>query len=94
MIVIELWKFLIYGFVVVIGNVLIVLFYLLELLDEGMVKFVLILGFFVGFVGVVELKVELVINSWGVLFIMLYGWWGGSVIVVAVVNVLVKESEV
>ncbi|MCH2049217.1 MAG: precorrin-8X methylmutase [Trichodesmium sp. ALOHA_ZT_67] len=90
---IELWKPLIHGSVVAIGNAPTALFHLLELLDEGMAKPALILGFPVGFVGAAESKVELATNSRGVPFITLHGRRGGSAIAAAAVNALAKESE-
>ncbi|NES02963.1 MAG: precorrin-8X methylmutase [Okeania sp. SIO2F4] len=91
---IELWKPLIHGSVVAIGNAPTALFHLLELLDEGMAKPALILGFPVGFVGAAESKAELATNSRGVPFITLHGRRGGSAIAAAAVNALAKESEV
>lgn len=49
----------------------------------------MIFGFLVGFVGVVEFKVELVVNLCGCDFVVLCGWCGGLVIVLVVVNVVV-----
>ncbi len=91
---VELWKPLIHGSVVAIGNAPTALFHLLELLDEGMAKPALILGFPVGFVGAAESKAELAANSRGVPFITLHGRRGGSAIAAATVNALAKESEV
>ena len=89
---VELWKPLIHGSVVVIGNAPTALFHLLELLDEGMPKPALILGFPVGFVGAAESKAELATNSRGVPFITLHGRLGGSAIAAAAVNALVNEG--
>ncbi|WP_293135072.1 precorrin-8X methylmutase [Okeania sp. SIO3I5] len=91
---VELWKPLIDGSVVAIGNAPTALFHLLELLDEGMAKPALILGFPVGFVGAAESKAELATNNRGVPFITLHGRRGGSAIAAAAVNALAKESEV
>ncbi|MDY7007914.1 MAG: precorrin-8X methylmutase [Cyanobacteriota bacterium] len=90
---IELWKPLSKNSVVVIGNAPTALFHLLEMLDEGMAKPALILGFPVGFVGAAESKAELAANSRGVPFITLHGRRGGSAIAAAAVNALAKESE-
>jgi len=89
----DFWKPYIAGSVVVIGNAPTALFRLLELLDEGMAKPALILGFPVGFVGAKESKLELANNSRGVPFITLHGRRGGSAIAVAAVNALAKENE-
>ncbi|MGD1804289.1 precorrin-8X methylmutase [Dapis sp. BLCC M126] len=91
---VELWKPLIHGSVVAIGNAPTALFHLLELLDKGMAKPALILGFPVGFVGAAESKAELASNSRGVPFITLHGRRGGSAIAAAALNALAKESEV
>mgnify|MGYP006243796437 FL=1 len=91
---VELWKPLIHGSVVAIGNAPTALFHLLELLDEGMPKPALILGFPVGFVGAAESKAELAKNSRGVPFITLHGRRGGSAIAAAAINALAKESKV
>jgi precorrin-8X/cobalt-precorrin-8 methylmutase len=89
----ELWKPHILNSVVAIGNAPTALFRLLELLDEGIPKPALILGFPVGFVGAAESKAELAANSRGVPFITLRGRRGGSAIAAAAVNALAKEQE-
>ena len=90
---IELWKPHLAGAVVAFGNAPTALFRLLELLDEGIAKPALILGFPVGFVGAAESKAELAANSRGVPFITVHGRRGGSAIAAAAVNALAKESE-
>jgi precorrin-8X/cobalt-precorrin-8 methylmutase len=90
---IELWRKHLKGAVVAIGNAPTALFRLLELLDEGVAKPALILGFPVGFVGAAESKAELAANSRGVPFITLHGRRGGSALAAAAVNALAKESE-
>jgi precorrin-8X/cobalt-precorrin-8 methylmutase len=89
----ELWRSHIEGAVVAIGNAPTALFRLLELLDEGMPKPALILGFPVGFVGAAESKAALAADSRGVPFITLRGRRGGSAIAAAAVNALAKEEE-
>lgn len=89
----ELWQPDLEGSVVAIGNAPTALFHLLELLDRGIPKPALILGFPVGFVGAAESKLELASNSRGVPFITLHGRRGGSAIAAAAVNALAKESE-
>lgn len=90
---VELWRSHLAGAVVAIGNAPTALFHLLELLDEGVTKPALILGFPVGFVGAAESKLELAANSRGVPFITLHGRRGGSAIAAAAVNALAKENE-
>ena len=89
----ELWQPDLAGAVVAIGNAPTALFHLLELLDLGITKPALILGFPVGFVGAEESKAELAAHSRGVPFITLHGRRGGSAIAAAAVNALAKENE-
>jgi precorrin isomerase len=90
----ELWRSHLEGAVVAIGNAPTALFRLLELLDEGVPKPALILGFPVGFVGAAESKAALAENSRGVPFLTLHGRRGGSAMAAAAVNALAKESEI
>lgn len=69
--------------VFVFGNVLIVLFCLLEYCEIVIGG---VVGVLVGFVGVVELKV--VFSESGLLVIVVFGCKGGSNVVVVIVNVL------
>lgn len=89
----ELWRDHLDGAIVAIGNAPTALFRLLELLDEGVPKPALILGFPVGFIGAAESKAALVANSRGVPFIALQGRRGGSAMASAAVNALAKEDE-
>lgn len=89
----ELWRPHLAGAVVAIGNAPTALFRLLELLDEGVAKPALILGFPVGFVGAAESKAALAADSRGVSFITLHGRRGGSAMAAAAVNALAKEAE-
>jgi precorrin-8X/cobalt-precorrin-8 methylmutase len=90
----ELWKPYLEGAVVVIGNAPTALFHLLEMLDAGVSKPALILGFPVGFVGAAESKAALAENSRGVPFITLHGRRGGSAMAAAAINALAKEEEI
>ncbi len=89
----ELWRFHIEGAIVVIGNAPTALFRLLEMLDEGVPRPALILGFPVGFVGAAESKAALAADSRKVPFITLHGRRGGSAIAAAAVNALASEEE-
>ncbi len=89
----ELWRDNLEGAVVAIGNAPTALFRLLELLDAGIPKPALILGFPVGFVGAAQSKAELAANSRGVPFITLHGRRGGSAMATAAVNALAKQDE-
>ncbi|NJK52368.1 MAG: precorrin-8X methylmutase [Leptolyngbyaceae cyanobacterium SU_3_3] len=90
----ELWRSCLEGSVVAIGNAPTALFRLLEMLDEGVPKPSLILGFPVGFVGAVESKAALANNSRGVPFLSILGRRGGSAMAAAAVNALAMEAEV
>jgi len=89
----ELWRPHLAGSVVAIGNAPTSLFRLLEMLDEGVPKPALILGFPVGFVGAAESKQALADDSRGVPFVALRGRRGGSAMVAAAVNALATEIE-
>ena len=89
----ELWRSHLEGAVVAIGNAPTALFRLLEMLDEGVPKPALILGFPVGFVGAAESKATLAENSRGVPFLTLHGRRGGSAMAAAAVNALAMEEE-
>jgi precorrin-8X/cobalt-precorrin-8 methylmutase len=89
----DLWRSHLDGAVVAIGNAPTALFRLLEMLDAGVAKPALILGFPVGFVGAAESKVALAADSRGVPFITLHGRRGGSAMAAAAVNALAKETD-
>ncbi len=89
----ELWRDHLEGAIVAIGNAPTALFRLLELLDEGVPKPALILGFPVGFIGAAESKAALAADSRGVPFIALQGRRGGSAMASAAINALAKEDE-
>ncbi|WP_414547999.1 precorrin-8X methylmutase [Anabaena sp. CCY 0017] len=90
---VELWRLHLEGAVVAVGNAPTALFRLLEMLEEGVLKPALILGFPVGFVGAAESKAALAANSKGVPFLTLHGRRGGSAIAAAAVNALATEEE-
>ncbi|MGF6959929.1 precorrin-8X methylmutase [Paraburkholderia youngii] len=89
----ELWRPLLAGSVVVIGNAPTALFHLLDMLDAGAPKPALILGFPVGFVGAAESKAALAQNSRGVPYVVVHGRRGGSAMAAAAVNALATEVE-
>ena len=89
----ELWRPLLEGAVVAIGNAPTSLFHLLNMLDAGAPKPALILGFPVGYVGAAESKDELAANSRGVPFVAVKGRRGGSAMAVAALNALGAEHE-
>ncbi|MBD2296720.1 precorrin-8X methylmutase [Anabaena sphaerica FACHB-251] len=90
----ELWRFHLDGAVVAIGNAPTALFRLLEMLDEGVPRPAVILGFPVGFVGAAESKAALAADSRNVPFLTLHGRRGGSAIASAAVNALATEEEI
>ncbi|WP_071189273.1 precorrin-8X methylmutase [Trichormus sp. NMC-1] len=89
----ELWRFHLDGAVVAIGNAPTALFRLLEMLDTGVPRPALILGFPVGFVGAAESKAALAADSRNVPFLTLHGRRGGSAIAAAAINALATEEE-
>ena len=89
----ELWRSHIEGAVVAIGNAPTALFRLLEMLDQGLPKPAVILGFPVGFVGAIESKAALAENSRGVPFLTIHGRRGGSAMCAAALNALAMENE-
>ncbi|ABC23786.1 precorrin-8X methylmutase [Rhodospirillum rubrum] len=89
----ELWRPMLAGSVVAIGNAPTALFRLLEMLDGGAPRPALILGFPVGFVGAAESKQELAENSRDVPFVVVRGRRGGSAMTVAAINALATERE-
>ena len=89
----ELWRSHIAGSVVAIGNAPTALFRLLEMLDQGLPKPAVILGFPVGFVGAIESKAALAENSRGVPFLTIHGRRGGSAMCAAALNALAMENE-
>jgi precorrin-8X/cobalt-precorrin-8 methylmutase len=89
----ELWLPHLAGSVVAVGNAPTVLFRLLEMLDEGVPRPALIIGFPVGFVGAAESKAALAENSRGAPFIVVHGRRGGSAMAAAAVNALAAELE-
>ncbi|MEO3703579.1 precorrin-8X methylmutase [Trichormus azollae] len=90
----ELWRFHLDGAIIAIGNAPTALFRLLEILDEGVPRPSLILGFPVGFVGAAESKAALAANSRNVPFLTLHGRRGGSAIAAAAINALATEEEI
>lgn len=90
---IELWRSHMEGAIIAIGNAPTALFRLLELLDQGLPKPAVILGFPVGFVGAIESKAALAENSRGVPFLTIHGRRGGSAMAAAALNALAMENE-
>lgn len=85
---VDLWRPVLDGAVVAIGNAPTALFHLLEMLDRGGPQPAVILAFPVGFVGAAESKQTLVDAPCGVPFLTLRGRRGGSALAAAAVNAL------
>ena len=91
---VELWKPLLKGSVVAIGNAPTALFRLLEVIaEEPAQKPAIILGFPVGFVGAAESKDALNEIDHGVPYLTLLGRRGGSAMASAAVNAFAKKYE-
>ncbi|VVE71929.1 precorrin-8X methylmutase [Pandoraea captiosa] len=89
----ELWRPMLAGSVVAIGNAPTALFHLLDMLDQGAPRPALILGFPVGFVGAAESKAMLAADSRGVPYVIVSGRRGGSAMAAAAINALASEVE-
>jgi len=88
----ELWRDMLAGAVIAIGNAPTALFRLLEVLEAGAAKPAAIIGIPVGFVGAAESKEALAANVSGVPYLIVRGRIGGSPMTAAAVNALAKEG--
>jgi precorrin-8X/cobalt-precorrin-8 methylmutase len=88
----DLWIEQLSGAVVAIGNAPTALFRLLDLLDAGAPKPVVIVGIPVGFVGAAESKEALAHNPRGVPFLTVRGRMGGSAMTAAAINALARPG--
>jgi precorrin-8X/cobalt-precorrin-8 methylmutase len=88
---VDLWRERLEGAIVAIGNAPTALFRLLQLLDEGVPRPAVILGFPVGFVGAAEAKEALIAHGAGVPFVTIRGRRGGSAFAAAAVNALAGD---
>jgi precorrin-8X/cobalt-precorrin-8 methylmutase len=88
---VELWREMIEGSLVVIGNAPTVLFYLLDRMDAGWPAPAAVIGMPVGFVGAAESKDALM--AYGRLpFLVIRGRRGGSAMAAATVNALASAA--
>ena len=85
---VDLWRPMLEGAVVAIGNAPTALFHLLELLAAGAGRPALVIGFPVGFIGAAESKGALIAVAGSVHYITLQGRRGGSALAAAAVNAL------
>ncbi len=85
----ELWRPLLPGAVVAIGNAPTALFHLLEVIaDDASRMPAAVIGIPVGFVGAAESKLALADNDLGIEYLVVHGRRGGSAVTVAAVNAL------
>lgn len=89
----ELWRPLLPGAVVVVGNAPTALFRLLELVEEGTGPPAAVVGVPVGFVGAAESKDALAAHPSALEHLIVRGRRGGSAIAAAAVNALASEAE-
>jgi precorrin-8X/cobalt-precorrin-8 methylmutase len=89
---VELWRPLLAGSVVAIGNAPTALFHLLEMIAGGAPKPALVLGFPVGLVGAAEAKAALADNPFAQAYIALLGRRGGSALAAAAINALCRDE--
>lgn len=89
----ELWRPLLAGAVVVVGNAPTALFRLFELVEEGAGRPASVIGVPVGFVGAAESKVALAEHPSKLEHLVVHGRRGGSAIAAAAVNALASEHE-
>jgi precorrin-8X/cobalt-precorrin-8 methylmutase len=88
---VELWKPMIEGSVVAIGNAPTALFHLLDLIETGWPKPAAIIGMPVGFVGAIESK-EALIADGRVPYLVIRGRRGGSAMTAATINALASSK--
>ncbi|TXH35430.1 MAG: precorrin-8X methylmutase [Rhodospirillaceae bacterium] len=89
---VELWRDVLAGSIVVIGNAPTALFHLIEMIEGGGPKPAAIFGFPVGFVGAAESKDALIAADLDVPCLTLRGRRGGSAIAAAAINALSSEK--
>lgn len=89
----ELWRDLIDGAVVAVGNAPTALFRLLELVEEGCPPPAAVIGVPVGFIGAAESKAALAGHPSALEHLVVHGRRGGSAIAAAAVNALASERE-
>jgi precorrin-8X/cobalt-precorrin-8 methylmutase len=90
---IELWRPLLEGSVVAVGNAPTALFRLLELIEQGAPRPAAVIGVPVGFIGAAESKAELAAHSPALEYLVVNGRRGGSAIAAAAVNALASDRE-
>lgn len=89
----ELWRPLLSGSVVLVGNAPTALFRLLELVEEGVAPPAAVIGIPVGFIGAAESKVALAEHPSGLEHVVVHGRRGGSAMAAAAINALASVAE-
>jgi precorrin-8X/cobalt-precorrin-8 methylmutase len=89
----ELWRELLPGSVVAVGNAPTALFRLLELVEEGVAPPAAVIGIPVGFIGAAESKDALAQHPARLEHVVVRGRRGGSAMTVAAVNALASSRE-
>jgi precorrin-8X/cobalt-precorrin-8 methylmutase len=89
----ELWRDILAGALVVVGNAPTALFRLLELVEDGAPRPAAVIGVPVGFVGAAESKLELAEHAARLEHLIVRGRRGGSAIAAAAVNALASDTE-
>lgn len=90
---VSLWGDDLEGAVVAIGNAPTALFHLLEVIADGGPRPAAIIGVPVGFVGSAESKQALADSDFGVPWLVVHGYRGGSALAASAVNALASEFE-
>jgi precorrin-8X/cobalt-precorrin-8 methylmutase len=89
----ELWRPLLDGAVVAVGNAPTALFRLLEMVADGAPRPAAVIGVPVGFIGAAESKDELAASPLALEHLVVRGRRGGSAIAAAAINALAQEEE-
>ena len=89
----ELWRPVLDGAVVAVGNAPTALFHLLEMVAAGGPRPAAVLGLPVGFIGAAESKAALAANDARLPYLVVHGRRGGSAMAVAAVNAIADERE-
>lgn len=90
---VELWRPMLAGAVIAIGNAPTALFRLMEILAETAARPALVIATPPGFIGAEEAKEALIANDLGLPYLALRGRRGGSALAAAALNALVIEED-
>jgi precorrin-8X/cobalt-precorrin-8 methylmutase len=90
---VELWRPLLAGAIIAIGNAPTALFRLLKILAEEASRPALVIATPPGFIGASEAKEALIANNLDVPYLALRGRRGGSALAAAAVNALAFQEE-